>query len=154
MKKLFLLMAIIFLGAGLSFGQTKMAASFPKLKWLTGNWKLTGLKPGQSGNETWEQVSAIRFNGKSFTLKGIDTLEVEKLSLICKDENIFYVADVAHNPKPVYFILTDITDHSFTCENPDHDFPKKITYVLTDGKIKATISGNGKSIDYYFEKNP
>lgn len=42
------------------------------------------------------------------------------------------------------------TDDSFVCENPQHDFPKKITYKLTGNHIYTTISGNGKTIPYNF----
>jgi len=48
--------------------------------------------------------------------------------------------------------LISITDNSFVCENPQHDFPKKISYLKEGNKIKATISGDGKSFDYLFEK--
>ena len=56
------------------------------------------------------------------------------------------------NQKPVYFKLTEITDIGFVCENQEHDFPKKIAYQLDGKKLKAQISGNGKVIDYLFEK--
>jgi hypothetical protein len=62
------------------------------------------------------------------------------------------VADVPENKEPVYFKLTTITDHSFTCENPQHDFPKTISYIKDGIKLKATISGNGKSIEYLFDR--
>jgi hypothetical protein len=54
-----------------------------------------------------------------------------------------------------FFILvtpTEISAASFTCENPEHDFSKKIVYQKDGDKLKATISGDGGSIDYFFEK--
>ncbi len=125
---------------------------FAKLKWLTGTWKRTGMKPGKMGTETWATSSPTKLIGTGITMKGKDTVVAEKLQLIIKNDSIFYVADVTENPEPVYFKLTSITDHSFVCENLQHDFPKKIVYTLIKGKLKATISGNGKSIDYYFNK--
>jgi hypothetical protein len=77
---------------------------------------------------------------------------VEKLKLVIKDDNIYYVADIAENKEPVYFKLTTITGNSFVCENPQHDFPKMISYQKDGNKIKATISGDGKSFEYLFEK--
>jgi hypothetical protein len=85
-------------------------------------------------------------------LKGTDTVFTEKLQLIIKDNSVFYVADVPGNNGLVYFKLTTVTDTSFVCENPAHDFPKKIAYTLTRGKLNATVSGNGKAIDYVFVK--
>ena len=67
-------------------------------------------------------------NGLGLTMKGPDTVSFEKLKLIVKDENVFYIADVPENKGPVYFRVTEIWETSFTCENPEHDFPKKITY--------------------------
>lgn len=125
---------------------------FKKLNWLIGTWIRTGMKPGKTGTETWSIASSTRLIGKGVTLKGTNTAVVEKLQLVIKGNAIFYVGDVAENAAPVYFKISNITDNSFVCENPEHDFPKKIAYTLTDGKLKATISGDGKSIDYYFVK--
>lgn len=151
MKKITLIIAMIFVSAA-SHAQPQQNADFDKLKWLIGTWKRTGLKPGQSGTETWSATSATKLAGRGITMRGTDTAVVEKLSLIVKDNEIFYVADVTGNPKPVFFKLTAITTDSFVCENPEHDFPKKIAYTRVDGGIHATISGDGKSVDYNFVK--
>ena len=67
-----------------------------------------------------------------------------------KGNDIFYVVTVTGETKPVFFRLTAIADDGFTCENPKHDFPKKITYSLSGNHAKAVISGDGKSVDYIF----
>jgi hypothetical protein len=85
-------------------------------------------------------------------MKGNDTAFVEKTKLIIKDNSIYYVADVPGNEEPVYFKLTAITDQSFTCQNSQHDFPKKIIYIMQGSVLKATISGNGNSIEYLFKR--
>ena len=86
-------------------------------------------------------------------MKGTDTVFVEKLQLIIKEDNIYYVSDVPENPKPVSFKLTEITESGFVFENLSHDFPKKISYQQNGKLLKATISGDGKSIDYFFLRN-
>ena len=68
------------------------------------------------------------------------------------DGKFYYVAEVSHNPDPTYFEMTSISDNGFICENPDHDFPKKITYKLENGVLIATISGNGKEIAFVFKR--
>ena len=90
--------------------------------------------------------------GIGIAMKGRDTVFVEKFRLVIKGNNIFYVADVPGNKQPVDFKLTEISKKGFTCENPEHDFPKRIRYQKEDNTIKATISGNGKSVDYLFDK--
>jgi hypothetical protein len=79
-------------------------------------------------------------------------LFVEKLRIVVRDGNLHYVADVPENKMPVYFPFVELKKNSFVCENPDHDFPKRISYSLEGTTLKATISGDGKSIHYLFEK--
>ena len=60
-------------------------------------------------------------------------------------------------PAPVKFLLTGVSDTSAVFENPEHNFPKKITYLLEDGNLHAYIEGHGKDgntkkIDFYFNK--
>jgi hypothetical protein len=138
---------------GYSFGQASdQAEKFKKLSWLTGTWNRTNVKTGRSAHERWEQTSAFELRGFGVSLQGKDTTFIEKLRITIKDNNIVYVADVPENQKPVYFILNQITDTGFNCENPDHDFPKKITYQREGKKLKAQISGDGKVIDFLFER--
>jgi len=143
----------------LTFGYTNAQVSntadnnFEKLAWLVGKWTLITVKPGISGNENWSKISDLELNGYGITLQGYDTAAIENLKIIKKDNDIFYVADIKENKEPVYFKITGITDKEFIAENPRHDFPKMITYKRDGNKLTATISGNGKSIDYLFEKS-
>jgi len=130
----------------------KVSDDFKKLDWLEGTWTRLEMKPGHTGYESWKKISTAEWKGSGVNMKGTDTAFVEKLKLVIKDEIIYYVADIAENKEPVYFKLTVITGNSFVCENPQHDFPKKITYQKEGKKLKATISGDGKSFDYLFEK--
>lgn len=129
-----------------------VAADFDKLNWLQGEWKRLQLPAGRSGHERWVKIADHELKGWGVTMKGMDTAFTEKISIVVKDNLIFYVAETADNKEPVYFAVTKLTTSSFECENPKHDFPKKITYRLEGNRIKAAISGNGKTIDYLFEK--
>lgn len=139
----------------MQLGQRVMAQTpeqnFNKLKWIEGTWIRTNNKAGQSGQERWLKSSPSELKGYSFTMKGSDTLFVERITIRIVDNNLYYVADVPENNKPILFKLTDVTDTGFICENPEHDFPKKITYEYKDNILKASISGSGKVIDYYFK---
>lgn len=128
----------------------QVAKDFKKLQWLIGEWNRTNVKQGRTGIEKWVTSSEFELQGWGISLKGTDTTFIEKTKLVIKDNDIYYVADVPENKEPVYFKLTNITDNAFACENPAHDFPKKITYLRDGNILKATISGNGKSIDYLF----
>ena len=136
-------------------GQTNAKQATEDLKkfdWLIGTWHRTDSKPGRSGHERWEKTTASELKGFGVNLKGTDTAFVEKLLIVIKDDQLYYVGDVPENQKPVYFKLTEITESGFVCENPEHDFPKKISYQLEGKKLKAQISGNGKVVGYLFER--
>lgn len=143
---------MLIIGAGAANGQEKVKQDFKKLHWLNGTWIRTNVKAGQTAEESWVLATPEQLTGTGITKKGDQTVFVEKLSLTIKDGEIYYIADVSGSKSAVPFKLTAIGDHTFTCENPTHDFPKKITYVLNGNKLLATISGNGKSIDFHFEK--
>jgi len=133
---------------------TPVAGDFEKLQWLEGNWTRTNAKPGRSGHERWVKTSESEWRGWGVSMSGNDTTFVEKLKLVIRDNTINYVADVPENKGVVYFKFTELTGDRFTCENPEHDFPKKIFYERNGNKLKAVVSGNGKSIEYLFEKKP
>ncbi len=153
MKRIFcFLLFLAFLQTGWAQTNVVTAADFHKLKWLEGAWNRTNLKPGSSAHESWTRISDKELKGQGVTLKGKDTAFVEKISIIVKDNALYYVADVPHNKQPVYFKFTAITADGFVCENPEHDFPKKIEYRQEGSILKATISGNGKAIPFVFER--
>ena len=123
------------------------------LGWLVGTWKRTNNKPGQKANERWIIDPDIGLRGYGVTMKGNDTLFIEKMRIVPGDNDaLYFVADVIENPKPVYFRISSIHQNDFTCENPEHDFPKRIVYQRKMKHLTVTISGGSKSIDYQFEK--
>ena len=154
MKKVILLSMVL---ASIEIMYSKLAAqpvneNFKKLDWLEGTWIRTNVKPGRTAHEKWEKISSTEWRGWGINMNGSDTAFVEKLKLVVKNDKIYYVAEIVENKEPVYFQFTEITDTGFVCENPRHDFPKTISYHKEGSGIKATISGDGKSIDYLFEK--
>lgn len=145
--------ALIFTDVKSQAGNQTTYSTIDQLKWLEGTWTRTNSKAGQSGIEMWKKMSSTELSGRGITMHGSDTAFVEKLGIVVRDGDLFYVADVPENQQPVYFRLTEIKQNSFTCENPKHDFPKKIAYILKGNKLHAIISGDGKSIEFFFEKS-
>ncbi|MRG43825.1 hypothetical protein GFS24_01800 [Chitinophaga sp. SYP-B3965] len=134
--------------------QAIYAQDLSKVSWMLGKWKSVNAKTGNTSYENWTRISDQEWSGKGFRLSrtGTDTLFSEKMTILVKDNNLYYVADVKENAAPVYFKFTAINEQGFTCENPQHDFPKKISYLLEGKKLKATISGDGKEFSYYFDR--
>jgi len=129
-------------------------SDFSKLEWLEGTWHRTNItKAGRAGVEQWAFARDRKIlEGAGVTLQNGDTVFVEKISIVLKDGDFFYVADVPENKEPVYFKFTQLSGSGFVCENTSHDFPKKIQYELKDGILYAQVSGNGRAIDYVFTK--
>jgi len=148
-KKLLLLIPLL-LWIHTSNAQESNKQKFKKLEWLTGKWIRTNSEAGHSGYETWNKISNLKLSGKGVTLKGNEVIFMEELEFIVKGVDIFYVVKLTGEKKPVYFKLTAIDNNGFTCENPAHDFPKKITYKHNGNHAKAVISGSRESIDYIF----
>ena len=62
------------------------------------------------------------------------------------------MADVEHNPEPTFFKITSITKSGFVSENPQHDFPKKIEYMLEENRMTVVISDGEQKMGFVFEK--
>lgn len=123
------------------------------LSWILGTWQRTNVRPGTIAFETWEKESDQVFTGLGVSMKGSDTTFVEQLRIELKNDNIYYVADVKENATPTYFKMTEIIKHGFTSKNPEHDFPKVISYELKDSTLTAIISDGGdKKMGFVFKR--
>lgn len=113
-----------------------------KYEWLAGTWQNTSTEG--VATEKWEIASDSVYMGRSYFVVGNDTVSSEKLSLEQKGRELFYVPTVKdqNNNKAVYFKMTSSTESQVIFENPEHDFPQKITYsrVAADSMV-AEISG-------------
>ena len=147
------LLIVLLVLPGIAMSQKSKASQqdLKKLSWLEGTWNRTNVKPGRNAHERWERMGDL-MQGWGVSMNGTDTSFVEKLKIVVKEGELHYVADVPENQQPVYFKLTTITETGFLCENQQHDFPKVISYQRDGSKLKATISGNGKAIDFLFER--
>jgi hypothetical protein len=136
-------------------GYSQNKSDMEKLSWIVDRWVSSN---GESTSyEHWEKVSETMFTGSSETVKNGDTLFSEKLKIEFTDGNIYYVADVKHNPEPVKFKLISFSESEAVFENPEHDFPQKITYKHVEGNLHASIEGPGKNntwkkIDFHMNR--
>lgn len=127
------------------------AQEVEQLNWLIGKWERQNVRTGRTAFEAWEQQGS-KLVGQGVTLQGADTVFVEGLSVEEKNGDLFYVANVSSNGKPTLFKITSLDSKGFVSENPEHDFPKKIVYLLEGNTLTATISGDGKDIPFVFKK--
>lgn len=81
-------------------------------------------------------------------------VEFEYLCIAQRHGGLVYTA-MPNGGSATDFLLTKISADSATFENPDHDFPRAITYTKrADGGVDATISGapGQRALTYSFKR--
>ncbi|MDD5150833.1 MAG: DUF6265 family protein [Flavobacterium sp.] len=137
--------AIIFLLIILTFNSCLKSKEVSKIvvaDWLLGKWE----NNSKDGNllETWEKTNDSIYDGKSYFIKGKDTLHFETIQLIQKGENLLYVSTIRgqNNDKPITFKRNATIEKQLVFENQKNDYPKKISYSLKNNdSLVITISG-------------
>lgn len=119
--------------------------------WLTGSWVRTNNAAGEKTFENWEKISPKEYKGEGYTLKGKDTIFKEDMELKNKDGNWNFIV-TGVNEEPTTFHVLVLEHNRFVAENPQNDFPKRITYFTEDGKLTALISADKKNISFNFAR--
>lgn len=119
--------------------------------YLQGTWKMEN----KEIYEHWDKPNESALKGFSYSLKDGKMTVSEYLEITEINKEINYKATVLNQNqgKEVKFKLTK-KDSTYTFENPDHDFPKKIVYQkLNDKEIFVRISdGRQKEFEYKMQK--
>jgi Domain of unknown function (DUF6265) len=134
------------------------AAKMNRFKWLIGSWRMHTNK-GLIAEE-WKTITGYSYAGKSwFINKDSSITPFEKIQLVYKNKQYYYIAtaDGQNNELPVEFRITSFSTSGFVAENPQHDFPKRITYKLINkDSIHAWIDGGPsmqeKKSDFYYSR--
>jgi len=110
--------------------------------------------------ERWKDTANGDLTGEAYfsASNGIRT-PLEQVLLTCDENNCWYIPVTAtqNDRKPVRFRVKTKSAQCFVAENPDHDFPKRITYELVSrDSIHAWID-DGKPVplkrsDYYYKR--
>ena len=126
------------------------------LEWMLGGWQQTTEKT--LTRETWTRVSGSTFEGfgESLSADSGERRASESLRLVEMQGEVFFVAKVNHNERPVAFTLTACDEGSATFENPQHDFPRKLEYTLTGADTLAVVVSDGGEggFEIRFERRP
>ena len=110
--------------------------------WLIGEWENN--YEGGRMFESWEFAGDSLMSGLSYTIENGDTVAFETISLRQRGIDLFYIPTVnnQNEGEVVEFKLTIFTDSTLVFENPNHDFPQKISYINYGGdSLLAEISG-------------
>ena len=124
-------------------------SSYPDF--LQGTWKMEN----KEIYEHWDKLNENTLKGFSYKLKDGQMFISEYLDITKVNNEVIYTATVLkqNQGKEVHFKLTN-TDSTFTFENPNHDFPKKIVYQkLNDTEVFVKVSdGKQKGFAYKMKR--
>ena len=128
------------------FGADKKKPAAPpainRLGWLAGSWRME--KTGRVIDEQWMPPAGGVMLGMARTIAKGRVVEHEFLQIReGPGGDLFYVAQPS-GQKEAAFQVKSLTDTEVVFENPQHDFPQKITYTLRpDGSLLAAVEGPG-----------
>lgn len=144
----------------LSINSCQKDYSTKEVDWLIGTWE-NKTEEGtftetwyKTKNETKEGLKYDRLEAKSTFIKNGDTLFQEEVILFKIDKWIYSVMVSKQNEeKATLFTATSVKKNKLVFENPEHDFPKKITYKLVNqDSLYSEISGDGKKQGFPFKR--
>jgi hypothetical protein len=148
-----LLLCVLSLGfKNHSTGYQEKLSSF---KWLVGTWVAN--TPQGKYMETWLPMSDTSYAGDVILYKKTtETVNLESIQLVKRNKDLYYIATIKdqNGSKTVEYKVSSFSKNSFVAENPGHDFPRKISYILfkKDSLHAIVEGGSRKRIDYYYGK--
>jgi hypothetical protein len=130
---------------------SESVSEVPSFDWLIGDWHRTNDDEGQTTFEQWNK-KAQSYGGMSYTMAGTDTIWKENVILFENMQDWYLSVKGTHDSSGINFLLTDIKEGYFKCQNPENEFPKVIEYFAGDNQLNAKISGGGDEIIFIYVK--
>ena len=136
--------------------QAFMNGSVKSFHWLNGSWQMQTRRGVIT--EKWAVANDSTLAGESKMTRADGTeIPLEKIELCFRNGNYYYIPTVRNQngQQPTEFKITSHSETGFVAENPQHDFPKRITYKLINkDSIHAVIDDGStapvKKSDYYY----
>jgi hypothetical protein len=127
------------------------AGDVTALGWMAGCW---APEKGDAGSvEHWLAPAGGTMLGVSRTVKNGDTVEFEFMQLRVNTEGKLVFIALPSGQKQTTFVAVSVGKESVTFENPQHDFPQKVSYRLESanrlvGRIEGNRGGTLRGIDF------
>ena len=139
-----LLLPMVLLAAdGPAPGRATAAVAINQLGWLAGHWRME--KGGRVVDEQWMAPAAGVMLGMSRTIARGKVVAHEFTQVREGPGGALYFIAMPSGQKEAAFQLVSLSATEAVFENPEHDFPRKISYtLLADGSLLAAIEGPGK----------
>ena len=126
---------------------------FKLTQWVIGSW--ASESSDALSYEFWHQINDSTLAGRSYSVSNGDTVSSEYIMLVERNGQISYVPTVReqNDDLPVEFKLKSITEMKMVFENPDHDFPQRISYEKLSGdsliaEIAGMVKGSHRAVQF------
>jgi len=124
-------------------GQATAVAAINQLAWLAGHWRME--KGGRVVDEQWMAPAAGVMLGMSRTIARGKVVEHEFIQIREGPGGALYFIALPSGQKEAAFQVVSLSATEAVFENPQHDFPQRISYRLqSDGSLLAAIEGPGR----------
>jgi hypothetical protein len=134
---------ILTLVSSVTVAQDAGATSVASVAWLAGCWSA---EQGEAGSgEQWLPPAGGTMLGVSRTVKKGKTVEFEFMQLRLDEQGKLVLIALPSGQKETTFVASASSKDSVTFENPQHDFPQRVSYRLhPGGRLIARIEGMRK----------
>ena len=159
MRKIFFPVILLIIITSFAVDSKLSENKMNSFKWLVDTWMMMK-KNGGAIMENWIQLNDSTLGGESLNFSATGQSRVtETLQLVYRGNIFYYISTVKgqNDNQPVKFRITSHSENGFVAENPEHDFPKRITYqLLSKDSIHAFIDGGpampDKKSDFYYSR--
>lgn len=139
-------------------GTALLNGSVKSFHWLKGSWQMQTRRGIIT--EKWAVANDSTLAGESIITRADGSeIPLEKIELSFRNGNYYYIptAKNQNGEQPVKFKITSHNETGFVAENPQHDFPKRISYTLVNkDSIHAVIDDGAatplKKSNFYYSR--
>ena len=144
--KPFLLVVVVLVSFQAAAAQGK--ATMRDFSFMSGCWERRDDAKKLIVNEQWMSPAGTSILGMGRTVQGGRTTDWEFMRIEERPDGIYFVAKPKANATETDFKLIESTGSKFTFENKAHDFPKRVIYSHSKGKLTGRIEGDLMGIDF------
>lgn len=131
------------------------AGAVERLQWLANCWSAVGGEPGSG--EYWTPAAGGSLLGVARTVRGDRTRSFEFMQVRSEGDTLVFIAQPGGGA-PVHFPAVEVGDTHVVFENPDHDFPQRVSYRLhAPGELRARVEGaaddSARAIEFSFQRS-
>jgi hypothetical protein len=124
---------------------------------MAGCWERSDKTRALQFTEQWMKPAGTSILGMGRTVRNEKTIDFEFMRIEQRPDGIYFVARPKSNTDETSFKLISAANKTFVFENPDHDFPQRVSYRLNKatqliGRIEGTESGKLKGIDFPYQR--